>query len=62
MQIEGSNIVVTGGASGIGKGMCERFASLGGNVVVSDLDGEGAQAVADAVGGVAVVVVGGLIG
>ena len=54
MQIEGSNIVVTGGASGIGKGMCERFAALGANVVVSDLDGPGAQAVAEAIGGMAV--------
>ena len=54
MQIGGSNIVVTGGASGIGKGMCERFASLGGNVVVSDLNGDGAQAVAEGIGGVAV--------
>lgn len=54
MQIEGSNIIVTGGASGIGKGMCERFAALGGNVAVADLDGDGAQAVAEAIGGSAV--------
>ena len=54
MEIDGSNIVVTGGASGIGQGMCERFASLGGNVVVSDLNSDGAQAVADAIGGAAV--------
>ena len=54
MQIEGSNIVVTGGASGIGKGMCERFAALGATVVVADLDGDGAQTVAAAIGGTAV--------
>ena len=44
MQIEGSNIVVTGGASGIGKGMCERFAALGASVVALDLDGVGRRA------------------
>ena len=54
MEIEGSNIVVTGGASGIGKGMCERFAALGGHVVVADLDGSGAQSVAEDIGGMAV--------
>lgn len=54
MQIEGSNIVVTGGASGIGRGMCERFVALGAQVVVSDLDGPGAQSVAEGIGGVAV--------
>lgn len=54
MQINRSNIVVTGGASGIGKGMCERFAALGARVVVADLDGDGAQAVAGAIGGTAV--------
>ena len=54
MQIEGSNVIVTGGASGIGKGMCERFAALGASVVVADLDGGGAQAVAGAIGSTAV--------
>lgn len=54
MEINRSNIVVTGGASGIGKGMCERFASLGASVVVADLDGGGAHAVAEGIGGTAV--------
>ncbi len=54
-QIEGSSVVVTGGASGIGKGLCERFAALGAaHVVVADLNLEAAQAVADAIGGTAV--------
>ena len=54
MEINGKNIVVTGGASGIGRGLCERFAQLGAaHVVVADLDLEGAQKVAEAVGGTA---------
>lgn len=52
MDIAGKNIIVTGGASGIGRGLCERFASLGAaNVVVADLDETGAAAVADSIGG-----------
>ncbi|MEM7272627.1 MAG: SDR family oxidoreductase [Actinomycetota bacterium] len=54
MEFAGKNIVVTGGASGIGRGLCERFAALGAaNVVVADLDPAGANAVAEAIGGTA---------
>lgn len=54
MEISGSNIVVTGGASGIGRGLCERFSQLGAaNVVVADLDESGAGEVAEAIGGTA---------
>jgi NAD(P)-dependent dehydrogenase (short-subunit alcohol dehydrogenase family) len=38
--------VVTGGASGIGKGLCLALAGRGSSVVVADLDGSGAEAVA----------------
>ena len=52
MEVADKIIVVTGGASGIGRAMAERFASDGAKkVVVADLDGEGAKTVADAVGG-----------
>jgi NAD(P)-dependent dehydrogenase (short-subunit alcohol dehydrogenase family) len=47
MKIKDKVIVVTGGASGIGKALCERFAAEGASaVVVSDLNQEGAEAVA----------------
>lgn len=52
MEIKDRVVVVTGGASGIGKALAERFAQGGaGAVVVADLDGAGAEAVAAAIGG-----------
>ena len=39
MQIKNKVVVVTGGASGIGRALCERFAREGASaVVVSDID------------------------
>jgi NAD(P)-dependent dehydrogenase (short-subunit alcohol dehydrogenase family) len=43
--------VVTGGASGIGRAMCERFASEGAKVAVVDLNETLGNEVAEAVGG-----------
>jgi NAD(P)-dependent dehydrogenase (short-subunit alcohol dehydrogenase family) len=45
--------VVTGGASGIGRAVCRRFAAEGATVAVLDIDGDGAQATAQEVDGVA---------
>lgn len=55
MEIEGKTIVVTGGASGIGKALCEAFHQAGARkVVVADIDLQAAQAVAARIDGVAV--------
>lgn len=52
MEVRDKTVVVTGGASGIGKAMCERFAAEGArHVVVADLDGDAAATVAQAIGG-----------
>ena len=49
MDIQGKVVVVTGGASGIGKALCQAFAAAGARaVVVADLDGAGAEQVAAA--------------
>ena len=48
MEITGKVIVVTGAASGIGRGLARRFAAEGAAAVVAvDYDGDGATAVAD---------------
>ncbi|GAA5025941.1 SDR family oxidoreductase [Actinopolymorpha pittospori] len=55
MKLEHRAIVVTGGASGIGRAMVERFALEGPRgIAVVDRDGAAARAVADRVGGLAI--------
>jgi NAD(P)-dependent dehydrogenase (short-subunit alcohol dehydrogenase family) len=55
MDIKDKVVVVTGGANGIGRALCRRFASEGARaVVVADLDSNGAEKVASEIKGLAV--------
>jgi NAD(P)-dependent dehydrogenase (short-subunit alcohol dehydrogenase family) len=54
MQVAGKVVVVTGGANGIGRALCEAFHDAGAaKVVVADLDLAGAETVAAAIDGAA---------
>lgn len=55
MDVQGKVAVVTGGASGIGRALCRRFARDGAKaVIVADLNEAGAKSVAAEIGGAAV--------
>lgn len=54
--LEGRRALVTGGASGIGAACARELAARGAHVTVADVDGDGAKAVAEEVGGEAWVV------
>ena len=54
MELRDKVAVVTGGATGIGRALCRRFAMEGARgVVVADLDGDGAEQVASEIDGLA---------
>src|SRR6201997_698462 len=54
MQVTGKVVVVTGGANGIGRALCQAFHGAGAaRIIVTDIDGAGARAVAAAVNGAA---------
>ena len=50
-MVDGRSVVVTGGASGIGKAIARRFAATGASVVIADIDEAEAKAVAAEIGG-----------
>lgn len=49
-ELAGKVAVVTGGASGIGRAMIERFAAEGARVVIADIDADTGGALAEALG------------
>lgn len=49
-RLDGRTAIVTGAASGFGRGIAELFATEGANVVVADVDGAGAERVAKSLG------------
>ena len=51
MRLKDKIAIVTGGASGFGAGIVRKFAEEGARVVVADLNADGAQAMAEEVGG-----------
>ena len=52
MNVAGKIIIVTGAASGIGRGLCQRFAKEGAKAIIAaDVNEPGAKAVADEVKG-----------
>jgi len=55
MKLKNKVAVVTGGANGIGRALCRRFAAEGARgVVVADLDTKRAEQIASEIGGIAV--------
>lgn len=52
MRLEGKTAIITGGAQGFGEGIVRRFAEEGARVMVADIQGDAAMAVAQDVDGI----------
>jgi 3-oxoacyl-[acyl-carrier protein] reductase len=53
MDFDKKTVIITGSARGIGKIIAEKFAAMGANVVISDIELEQAEATAGEIGGTA---------
>lgn len=53
MGLQGKTVIVTGGGSGFGAGIAQKFAAEGAQVLVADINESAAQDVASQIGGVA---------
>ena len=49
MQLENKSTIVTGGASGVGKAIAERFAREGARVTVADINEQGVGQVVESI-------------
>lgn len=56
MRFSGKVALVSGGAKGIGAGICKMFVEQGCKVLIADIDMEAAQALAEKLGDAAVAV------
>lgn len=54
MKLKDKVVVITGGASGIGRAVAKQFASEGARIAIGDLSADGAKTVAETVGGIGV--------
>lgn len=52
MRLDGKTAIITGGAQGFGEGIVRRFAEEGARVMVADIQGDAAMAVAKDIGGI----------
>ena len=50
MRLSGKTAIVTGGASGFGAGIVKKFVAEGASVMIADINGEAAKALADELG------------